>query len=170
MRVDRVSERRRHRLVAPLAREAVETVMTGAPRYPTRTDVDALASLMLEAYCGTIDEEGETLADAILALSAYFAGVDGEPLLECSFVADDGLQPVTACLISLYHGEPLLAYAFTTPSAQGRGLSTGLIRLSMQALEARGHLRLGLFVTIGNTTAEHIYEKLGFRPETGGPS
>jgi len=64
----------------------------------------------------------------------------------------------------------LLAYAFTALSAQNRGLATALIRLSMQALAARGHLRLDLFVTIGNTPAEHIYEKLGFLPETGEPS
>jgi hypothetical protein len=42
------------------------------------TDRDALAALMLEAYSGTIDDEGENIEGALLAVDHYIAGMEHE--------------------------------------------------------------------------------------------
>ncbi len=164
-----MTQHRRRRLVAPLLADPVALPPGLAHRHPAREDLESLAALMLDAYRGTIDDAGETLADAIEEVTAYLAGGPGEPLLECSFLALDGSRPVGACLVSLHQNSPLLAYAFTAPAAQNRGLATALIRLSMRALAARGYRRLALWVTEGNTPAERVYEKLGFTPAGSGP-
>jgi RimJ/RimL family protein N-acetyltransferase len=133
-------------------------------RHPAPLDVADIGELMLDAYRGTIDFSGdETLADAIAETQSYFDGASGEPLLDCSFIAEDNGLPVCASLITVYDGFPLLAYSFTEPGYTGRGLATALVQLSMNALAAHGHDTLRLVVTLGNTPAERVYEKLGFR-------
>jgi GNAT superfamily N-acetyltransferase len=156
------SSPQRLRMVAPLARRPAGVDL------PVRTvepdDLGDLAHLMLDAYTGTIDFSGEeTLSDAERELEAYFGGTYGPPLLDCSFVAEDGRLPVCTSLICLFEDAPLLAFTFTEPSWQGKRLATNLIQLSMNALSARGYTSLRLFVTVGNDPAIHIYEKLGFQ-------
>lgn len=133
-------------------------------RNPTPDDLADLAELMLDAYRGTIDWRGdETLEDAIDEMRSYFDGASGQPLLDCSFMVEDHGLPVSASLISLYHGAPLLAFSFTEPSYASRGLATTLVQLSMNALASRRYRSLRLAVTRGNEPAERVYEKLGFR-------
>ncbi len=43
-------------------------------RAVTQDDIPALAQLMLDAYRGAIDDEGETLADALAYVQGTFAG------------------------------------------------------------------------------------------------
>lgn len=43
-------------------------------RVVTPEDAEALATLMLEAYRGTIDDGGETLADAQVEMHGFFDG------------------------------------------------------------------------------------------------
>jgi RimJ/RimL family protein N-acetyltransferase len=150
-------------MVATLARRAA--TIARPVRTPTPDDLPLLAESLFDAYLGTIDFAGdETPADAVAELESYLAGGSGEPLLDCSFVAlDDSDFPVSACLISFYEGLPLIAYSFTTSDWKGRGLATGLLKLAMNALAARGHQQVALYVTRGNQPAEYIYEKLGFR-------
>lgn len=134
-------------------------------RHPDQADLADIAELMLDAYRGTIDSSGnETLDDALAETQSYFDGASGQPLRDCSYVAEDNGLPVGATLVSLYDGLPLLAYCFTEPSYTGQGLATTLVRLSMNALVARGYSTLRLVVTVGNTPAERVFEKVGFRP------
>ncbi|HEU4782629.1 MAG TPA: GNAT family N-acetyltransferase, partial [Ktedonobacterales bacterium] len=51
------------------------------------------------------------------------------------------------------------------PDASGQGLGTFLLSTSINALLARGESELVLFVTVGNSAAQHIYQKLGFEVE-----
>lgn len=152
---------RRH-MIAPLVRRPATIELP--VRSPALDDLPLLAESMFDAYIDTIDASGnETLADAIAEVQSYLDGVSGEPLLDCSFIALDDDFPVSGCLISLYQGLPLLAYAFTTSDWKGKGLATALTQLAINALAANGYDQLALYVTCGNHPAEHIYEKLGFR-------
>lgn len=151
----------RRRMAAMLVRRSAEINLP--VRNPGPEDVVDLAELMLDAYRGTIDVSGdETLADALEEVRSYFAGGSGTPLLDCSYVVEADGFLAGACLISMYHDEPLLAYSFTGPEWKGRGYASALVQLSMNALAANGFTTLALWVTSGNHPAEHIYEKLGF--------
>src|SRR5688572_11845680 len=99
----------RRRMVAPLVRRPAQLALP--VRNPTPDDLPLLAESLLDAYRGAIDASGdEALADALAELQSYLAGDAGDPLLECGFVALDADEfPVSACLISLYRGLPLVA-------------------------------------------------------------
>ena len=156
-----MAERQRVRLVAPLVNRPTSLALLF--RNPTPDDLPGLAELMLSAYEGTIDYGGETLDEATDEVRSYFEGKSGEPLLDCSFVALDLDAPVSASLVSLWEGGPLLAYTYTGKLWKGQGLATGLVQLSINALHARDHQSLALWVTDGNTPAEHVYAVLGFQ-------
>ena len=140
----------------------MEEPAIGLPvRHPTADDAEALAVLMLDAYTGTIDfDETDTLDVARDEVRGYLGG---EPMLEHSFVAMDVGIPVAAVLVSRYEGIPMIGYVMTAAAHKGRGLATALTQLALASLHAAGEPRAQLWVTRGNTYAEHIYERLGFR-------
>jgi ribosomal protein S18 acetylase RimI-like enzyme len=152
---------RRH-LIAAVA--DVEPAPAGLPaRSPAPDDLEELAALMLDAYRGTIDADGdETLDVARDEVAGYFAGRSGAPHLEHSRVAIDDGRIVSAVLVSEFEGTPLIAYVFTAADHKGRGLADALTRAAMRSLADAGRERVHLWVTAGNTAAERIYERLGF--------
>ncbi len=138
-------------------------------RAVSNADAPALADLMLDAYRGTVDYNGETLEDARSEIDRTMAGAYGRFLPDCSFVAASAGDLQSACLITLLNEGspdvvPLLAFSMTRPSAQRRGLASALILQSARALAAAGHTRLSLVVTAANLPARRTYDKLGFTP------
>jgi 3-oxoadipate enol-lactonase len=131
----------------------------------TKDDIPALARLVLDAYRDTIDDEGETLDDALQAMQDVFAGTwrTGRLLESCSFVIEEWGEPLACTLVTWWHEQPLLAYVMTHPTARNRGMARFLIQKSINALLAQGHQELSLFVTKGNLPAQHLYERLGFQ-------
>jgi ribosomal protein S18 acetylase RimI-like enzyme len=129
-------------------------------------DAPALAELMLAAFRGTPDDEGEDLDQALDEVRRTFAGASGSMLWEASFVVEDEVaRPalLAASVITFWQDRPLLAFSVTHPRAMRRGLASALIRQSAGTLAQQGHTRLDLFVTCGNAPAERLYDKLGFR-------
>ncbi len=131
----------------------------------TKDDIPALARLVLDAYRDTIDDEGETLDDALRAMQDTFAGTwqTGALLESCSFLVEEWGEPLACTLVTWWHEQPLLAYVMTHPTARNRGMGRFLIQKSINALLAQGHRGLSLFVTKGNLPAQHLYERLGFQ-------
>jgi GNAT superfamily N-acetyltransferase len=156
-----MAERVRHELVAPCTRRVPRISLPY--RHPTPDDLPALAALMLDAYQGTIDDDGETLDDALTEVASFFNGGSVPPLLDCSFIAFEDDRAASASLIRLYRARPLAAYVYTGRAWKNRGLAAALLQLSINALARTGFQTLTLWVTAGNTPAEHIYRKLGFR-------
>jgi len=136
--------------------------------WPCRTvgpaDRKDLAILLYAAFRGTIDDEGETFADALAEIDKVFSGHYGGLLLDCSFVSERGAFLSSASLICLSEpdGVPLVVFSMTHPDAQREGLARHLMRQSINALLDRGHTRLRLIVTERNTRAQRLYESLGF--------
>lgn len=126
------------------------------------SDVTALGQLMGEAYRGTIDDAGGTIADAIEEARNIVGGKYGSFMDSASFLIEAGGQVIGACIITLWQGAPLIADLITHPHHKNQGLGTYLLTRSSAALYAQGYEELYLFVTVGNTNAQHIYEKLGF--------
>jgi GNAT superfamily N-acetyltransferase len=132
-------------------------------RHITRDDAEALARLMLDAYRGTIDDDGETLDDALEAVRDTFAGTSGTLLESCSFLIEEWGEPLACTMVTWWHEQPLLAFVMTHPTAKNQGMGRFLIQKSINALLAQGHQELSLFVTEGNLSAQHLYKRLGFQ-------
>jgi ribosomal protein S18 acetylase RimI-like enzyme len=130
------------------------------------SDREGLAILLYAAFRGTIDDEGETFADAVAEIDRTFAGGYGDLLFDCSFVIERGEFLASACLIgqSDPKAAPLVVFSMTRPEAQRQGLARFLLRRAINALVDRGHDRLRLIVTEGNAPAQRLYASLGFRP------
>jgi ribosomal protein S18 acetylase RimI-like enzyme len=128
-----------------------------------RSDTSALGALMLAAYRGTVDDEGETLEDAVVEVENVLGGSYGPFASDASFVVehDDGL--VGASLVAIVDSRPLLLYLVVRPDAKRRGVGTSLLVSTGNALREAGHAELDLFVTQANEPAVSLYRKLGFR-------
>jgi pimeloyl-ACP methyl ester carboxylesterase len=129
----------------------------------TTDDIPALAQLVLDAYKGTIDDEGETPDEALQAIQDTFAGTSGELLNSCSFVIEEHGQALACTIVTLWREQPLLAYVMTHPTVKNQGMGRFLIQKSMESLLAQGQQDLSLFVTKGNLPAQHLYATLGFQ-------
>jgi GNAT superfamily N-acetyltransferase len=144
-----------------------------ATRAVVPSDKEALAVLLYAAYRGTIDDEGDSFADALVEIERTFHGDYGRLLPETSFVVEDGEFLSSACLVSFFepHAAPLVVFLITRPEAKRRGLARQLLEQSINALLDAGTSRLTLFITDGNEPAKRLYEALGFRPiESSGPT
>lgn len=134
-------------------------------RAPRTSDGHDLAVLLYAAFRGTIDDEGESFADAQHEIEKTLSGDYGRLMMDCSFVIEheDGLA--AACLISWYEpsAAPLVVFTMTAPTLKGRGLARFLLVQSINALVERGHAQLELIVTDGNEPAQRLYASLGFQ-------
>lgn len=143
--------------------------VTGVPGVrPFRpADEPALGPLMLRAYRGTVDDDGETVEDAAAEVRKTLAGEYGEFLPACSMVAERDSHVVSATLVTRLIGQPFVAFTFTEPGCQGQGLAGACIRAAMARLLQQGERELGLMVTLANTPAVSLYTRLGFVAEAG---
>ncbi len=134
----------------------------GALRNPLPAETEALAELMLDAYAGTIDDEGETTDDALAEVEGYFLGRSGEPLLDGSWVYDNNGTLLAACLMTLHEGEPLVAYLMTRARWKGRGLASYVLRQSLLSAQDARHPSAAAWVTDGNLESEAMLLRFGF--------
>lgn len=152
----------RHFMAAPLRHGRGATAPSDpAARPPAPADLEALAQLVLDAYQGTIDDEGETLEDAQATIAQLFGGEFGTLLWACSEVVQHDGRLVAATMITLYAGAPFVAFTMTHPAWQRRGLARAGLQRAMARLAAGDETLLRLVVSEGNP-AEQLYASLGF--------
>lgn len=123
-----------------------------------RAHADDLASLMLDAYRGTIDDEGESIDDAREEVSRFF---EDSPLLDSSYLATVEGRSAGATLIGTWRDRPLVAYVMTRPAYKQQGLATYLLNKSLQALKGAGWDEVNAFITEGNTASEALFRGMG---------
>jgi GNAT superfamily N-acetyltransferase len=129
-------------------------------------DLQNLAALMLEAYRGTVDSEGEALEDAIREVEGWLAGSHGGPALpEVSRLAFDDAQLVGACLAAEWPWlqMPGINQVMTHPEWKNRGVGRQLLTEVLQALSAAGYEEVRSVITEGNIPSERLFARLGFR-------
>jgi ribosomal protein S18 acetylase RimI-like enzyme len=126
-------------------------------------DVPGLGRLMLAAYRGTVDDEGESQPDAIAEVEHTIGGVYGPLLDNCSFVVEDRERIVGASLATLFESDPFLTYLIVDPETKRRGIGTFLVAATGNALLSAGYRSLDLFVTEANEPAVNLYRQLGFQ-------
>ena len=129
------------------------------------TDAEPLAALLLDAYRGTVDDDGETIDDARREIAALFAGQYGELDTDASEVVRRDGALAAATLITRYRDVPFLAFSMTAPAWQRRGLARAGIERAISLLAARDERELRLVVTRANDVAVRLYERIGFQEE-----
>ncbi len=136
----------------------------GATLTETSERKEQLARLMLAAYRGTVDDEGETLEDAVAEVGRTIEGGYGTLLGNCSFMhrEQQGSPIISASIVTLYRGAPLLAFSMTHPDHGRRGLARSLLVASIAALQGDGHSLLNLSVHRDNQAAIALYRSIGF--------
>lgn len=126
-------------------------------------DTAELGRLMVDAYRGTIDYEGESAAEAEAEIARVAGGSYGEPLRDVCLVAvATSGRLVSALLCTRRRGVPFVCFIFTHPDLARQGIAGRLVREASSRLAGTGEHALGLWVTFENP-ARLLYERLGFR-------
>jgi ribosomal protein S18 acetylase RimI-like enzyme len=164
---------RRFVLVAPVSRRPCVEDPEARPAHPD--DAARLAALFHTAYRGTLDDDGETLADWRALMGQFVSGVFGQPMWSVSEVRRDDSGPAGseaglcgATLLTLWHAQPLVTFVATEPSWRRQGLARAGLTRAINRLAAGDEPFVRLVATEGNRPALALYDSLGFRPE-GGP-
>jgi GNAT superfamily N-acetyltransferase len=127
-------------------------------RHPVPDDRDRLAELMLDSYIGTIDYDGEGIDEAKAEVDDYLGGL---PLLDCSWVVEDGDLLLAAVLVLQWDEGPLVGYVMTRASAKGHGVAASLVEKSIGDLRAHGWETVDAFITAGNIPSERLFARAG---------
>ncbi len=132
-------------------------------RAPTVDDKAGLARLLLEAYRGTVHDEGETIEQAFEEIERVFEGEYGPFMASASLVVEAEGQLVSAMLLTRWMDRPFVAHALTLPGWQRRGLARSGMVNCMSTLHGQGERLLALAVTLENEPAVQLYRSLGFQ-------
>ncbi len=124
----------------------------------SRSDAGSLAELMLDAYVGTIDYEGESLSEAIEEVESWF---DGTPLLQhsCGVVVDDLL--VSAVMLLSLDDAPFIGYVMTRAGWKLQGLGQYVTAVALASLRDAGESQVTFYITEGNAASEKLFLSLG---------
>ena len=122
------------------------------------TDAEALAQLMLEAYRGTIDDEGEEIEEAREAIDEFFSDA---ALLDASMIASVGGAAASAALVVSLDGGPFISYVVTHPFHKRTGLATQVVTAACRQLADSGENEVSFAITEGNVASEALFSRLG---------
>lgn len=122
-----------------------------------------LSRLMLAAYRGGVDDEGETEADALAIVRNTFDGRVGPFLPHCSYARWRGATMIAAAVVTVFEGMPMIAFCATDPAHQRQGHGEAVIIAAIAGLEEAGWAKVQLFVNPLNEGAIRLYRRLGFR-------
>lgn len=155
-----MGELKRHQYTIDLTQfEPTDSPDDLALRSINRDDHEALARLMLNAYIGTIDYEGEGIEEARKEVGSF---LDDRPLLKHSFAVVGSEDLLSACLVMTWKdGNPFVGSVMTDPTNKNRGLAKACLLESMNSLTAAGETTVNLFITEGNTPSEQLFASIG---------
>lgn len=125
-------------------------------------DANFLGELLYDAYKGTQDDEGETIEQARMEARATLAGEYGKVIWNASFVLERNRRLAGVSLVTMFRGEPLLAFSAVEKESQRCGVASCLIDCSLDALLQENYQNLRLYVTKSNSPAMSLYNKLNF--------
>ena len=91
-------------------------------------DINNLASSMLEAFLDTEDFEGETLEELNEEINSIIKSTFGIFISDASFQIKKNDDTISAILISLYKGKPLVSELFTKKKFKNLGFASNLLK------------------------------------------
>jgi ribosomal protein S18 acetylase RimI-like enzyme len=120
---------------------------------------DEMAALLLRAYRGTIDDEGEDLDDARDAIDHYL----GIILRDHSIVVPRGGELIAMCFVVVVGDIHYIDPVVVDPAHKRGGLGRACVVTSLRAMAADGITEVGATITDGNTASERLFAGLGFQ-------
>lgn len=133
----------------------------------TPSDAPELAALMVSAYRGTIDDEGESEDDARAWIAAFFSGAAPQvtggqavPGLSMGLRRDGAL--VSACLVTAYQAQAFISIVMTHPDRKGQGLAGQVLGASLKGIRSTGQVWVYAAITEGNRPSEALFSRVGF--------
>ena len=127
-------------------------------RDPVDADRDALAALLLDGYRNTIDDEGEDLDDAYIAIDEYLTRIERR----YSFVVFEQDIAVAFSFVVVVNEIHYIDPVVVAPARKQRGLARATVQLCLAALAAAGSAEVGATITDGNVASERLFAGLGF--------
>lgn len=134
-------------------------------RHPDPADKRLLAELMLAAYYGTIDYDGETIEDALKEIESYYAGLSNQHWLRYSWLVFLEDELAGACLVDFWQERnvPLIAYIMTAPRWKSKHLATITLLRSLQELLNNQYTEVRAVITESNEPSEKVFTRVGFK-------
>lgn len=127
-------------------------------RPPTDADRQALAVLLLDAYRGTIDDEGEGPDEALQAIDEYLGSVD----LLSSRVIESFDRLIAMCLVIELEGIVYINTIAVAADEKAKGLGRSLVLTVLHLLGDGGVSEVGAVITDGNEPSERLFTGIGF--------
>jgi L-amino acid N-acyltransferase YncA len=121
-------------------------------------DRDAIAALVLDAYRGTVDDEGEGPQEARLAADDFLA----RRVPARSVVVEDGGQLVALAFVVEEAGHAYIDPVATASTHKRQGLARRAVTAALDRLHAAGADEVRAVITDGNTASEALFASLGF--------
>jgi len=133
-------------------------------RRPALVDAPALGVLLLDAYRGTVDDEGEDLKAAVAAAEGYFAGRHGRAMPEASAVAWRGEVAVGGCLVGWGQRRACPFVVMVAVRADSKGLGVGRLLLGecVRRLSRAGEIEVRALLTEGNAASQALFRACRF--------
>jgi|GEM_PF-1169990 len=144
-------------------------------------DHEDLSELMIDAYRGTLDDDGGSLWMAREEVSRFYQGVYGAPLVNCSWLCfrkedlvfrknETGERdfsseiPLAACLSTWWgpKNAPLIAFAMTRKEWKRRRLGSLVLDEALNSLRRRQIKSVWAVITSGNLPSERLFRRFGF--------
>jgi L-amino acid N-acyltransferase YncA len=135
-------------------------------RSPQVIDQEDLARLMLDAYKGTIEDDGKTYEDTLNEVRAYLAGERGGPAREdCSKVYELRRRIVSACLVAEWTERqiPVIVHLMTAAEMKRHGLARSLLFTTLRSLRDLEYSEVQAMITDGNLPSEQLFAQFGFK-------
>jgi L-amino acid N-acyltransferase YncA len=137
---------------------SVEVTLERGIRLASDHDRDALADLLLDAYRGTVDDEGEDVPAAREAADRCLARrVSGS-----SVVIEEGERLVAMSFVVMVRGRAYIDPVATAAPRKRAGLGRRVVSASLQRLHDADVHEVGATITDGNVPSERLFASLGF--------
>lgn len=118
-----------------------------------------LAELLLDAYRGTIDDEGEDLDDAFEAIDHYLEIIVRDHSI---VVLGDDATIVAMSFVVIVEDMHYIDPVAVASGHRGGGLGRAAVITSLQSLATSGVDQVGATITDGNEPSERLFTGLGF--------
>jgi|RhiMethySRZTD1v2_1073278.scaffolds.fasta_scaffold288797_2 L-amino acid N-acyltransferase YncA len=147
-------------LLTPLS--AATAIPSPTQRWTARTvevtDREQLATMILDAYRGTVDDEGEDYEAALAAVDDWLSRLEAPH----SVVLEEDGQLVTVSFVVNVAGREYIDPVATVSWRKREGLGRAAVAISLRSLGEAGVREVGAVITDGNTASERLFQGLGF--------
>lgn len=122
------------------------------------TDREQLATVILDAYRGTVDDEGEDHDAALAAVDEWLSLVESPH----SVVLEEDGRLVAVSFVVSVAGRQYIDPVATVSGRKREGLGRAAVATSIRSLHEAGVREVGAVITDGNTASEGLFTSLGF--------